>query len=95
MNKKFIIFSVGKLLEILAFILLIPATIAFCEIEASTFFSAVFDYRLVGFIIAILTSFLIGNLLKFIGSRELTGSGLKEGFAIVFQFSAVWEIVLD
>ena len=83
MNKKFVIFAVGKLLEIIAFILLIPASIAFVEIKASNFLAAVFDYRLLGFIIAIITSFSVGNVLKLIGNRQLKGIGVKEGFAIV------------
>jgi trk system potassium uptake protein TrkH len=83
MNKSFIIFSVGKLLEILALILLIPAGIAFFEIQSRTFPSILFDYKLLGFIIAIVSSFICGNLLKFIGSKELTGTGIREGFAIV------------
>ena len=83
MNKSFIIFSVGKLLEILALTLLIPAGIAFFEIPSRTFPSILFDYKLLGFIIAIVSSFICGNLLKFIGSKELTGTGIREGFAIV------------
>ena len=83
MNKYFIIFSVGKLLEILALILLIPAGIAFYEIPLKTFPSLLFDSRLLGFIIAIVSSFICGNLLKLIGSKELTGTGIREGFAIV------------
>ena len=83
MSKSFIIFSVGKLLEILALTLLIPAGIAFFEIPSRTFPSILFDYKLLGFIIAIVSSFICGNLLKFIGSKELTGTGIREGFAIV------------
>ncbi|MFH1552263.1 MAG: potassium transporter TrkG [Candidatus Omnitrophota bacterium] len=83
MNKNFIIFSVGKLLEILAFILIIPAAIAFFEIPSKVFPGIIFDYRLLGFVIAILSSFICGNLLKIIGSKELTGTGIREGFAIV------------
>ena len=59
MNRNFIIFSVGKLLEILAFILLIPATIAFFEIKSTSFITAILDYRLIGFVVAIITAFLM------------------------------------
>ncbi len=83
MNKSFITFSVGKLLEILAFILLIPATIAFLEIPSKAFPDIIFNYKLLGFIIAIVSSFICGKLLKIIGSKELTGTGIREGFAIV------------
>lgn len=83
MNKKFIIFSVGKLLEILALILIIPASIAFLEIKQESFLGAILDYRLVGFIIAIVTSFTAGSLLKAAGNSKLNEAGIKEGFAIV------------
>ena len=83
MNKRFIIFSVGKLLEILALVLLVPAGIAFFEIPAKSFPSVFCDPRLLGFLIAIVSSFVIGNLLKLLGNRELTGTGIREGFAIV------------
>ncbi len=83
MNKRFIIFSVGKLLEILALILFVPAGIAFFEIPDKVFPSILCDTRLLGFVIAIVSSFVCGNLLKLIGSKELTGTGIREGFAIV------------
>ena len=83
MSKSFIIFSVGKLLEILAFILFIPAAIAFFEIPSKVFPDIIFDHKLLGFVIAIVFSFICGNFLKVIGSKELTGTGIREGFAIV------------
>lgn len=83
MNKRFITFSVGKLLEILAFVLLVPAGIAFFEIPVKTFPEILLNYKLFGFVIAIVSSFICGNLLKLIGKNELTGSGIREGFAIV------------
>jgi trk system potassium uptake protein TrkH len=83
MSKKFIVFSVGKLLEVLAFILLIPASIAFHEIKSADFLTAFSDYRLLGFTVAIISSFLLGNLLKIFGDDQLSGTGLREGFAIV------------
>ncbi|MGD2278517.1 MAG: TrkH family potassium uptake protein [Candidatus Omnitrophota bacterium] len=83
MNTKFIIFAIGKLLEILALILLIPAGIAFLEIRPGALPDVLLDPGLLGFIIAIIVSFICGNLLKAIGSRELIGNGIRDGFAIV------------
>jgi trk system potassium uptake protein TrkH len=83
MNKKFIIFSVGSLLEILSYILIVPALIAFFEIPSKNLPGVFFDYRLLGFVIAIITSFVCGHLLKRLGAKELTGTGIREGFAIV------------
>ena len=83
MNKKFIIFSVGKLLEIFSYFLIIPALIAFFEIQSKNFPGCLFDPRLFGFIIAIIASFICGKFLKRFGENELTGTGIREGFAIV------------
>jgi trk system potassium uptake protein TrkH len=82
-NKKFILFSLGKLFEILSFILLVPAIIAFLEIYPRRLPDIIFDPRLSGFIQAIVLSFICGNILKLLGDRELKGSGIREGFAIV------------
>jgi len=83
MNKNFIIFSVGKLLEILAFILLIPAGIALLEIPAKAIPGIFIDHRIMGFIVAIVSAFICGTLLKLLGDKKLTGTGIREGFAIV------------
>lgn len=83
MNERFIIFSVGKLLEILALVLLVPAGIAFFDIPEPAFPSFLLDHRLLGFVIAIVSSFVFGNLLKLYGNKELAGTGIREGFAIV------------
>ncbi len=83
MNKSFIIFSIGKLVEVLALILLIPAAIAFFEIPSGILSEKLLDPRIFGFLIAIVSSFICGNMLKFIGKNEITGTGIKEGFAIV------------
>jgi len=82
-NKKFIVFSVGTLLELLGFILIIPASIAFFEIPSRIFPEVFLDYRLLGFIIAIPASLLCGFFLKVIGEEKLSGTGIREGFAIV------------
>ena len=83
MNPKFITYSIGKLLEILALILLIPAGIAFLEVQPRVFPGIFFDHRLLGFIVAIIASLAAGNLLKLVGSKELVGNGIRDGFAIV------------
>ena len=72
MNKSFIIYSIGKLLEILALTLFIPAAIAFAEIPEKVFPAVLLNLNLIGFIIAIILSLICGNFLKLIGSKELT-----------------------
>ena len=83
MNKKIIIFALGRLLEILSYFLMIPALIALFEVSSKDVAGLIFDPRISGFIIAMATSFICGNILKRLGARELTGTGIKEGFAIV------------
>lgn len=83
MNVKFIFFCLGILLKVLAFILIIPALIAFLEIPLKIFPKILFDPRLLGFLIAIVSSFVCGIFLSASGSKELTGTGIREGFAIV------------
>ncbi|MFH1380455.1 MAG: potassium transporter TrkG [bacterium] len=83
MNKKFIIYSIGRLLEILSYIVLIPAAIAFFEINHHTILYILRHSSMLGFNITIIASFVCGTILKNFGQRELIGSGIKEGFAIV------------
>lgn len=83
MNKKFIFFSIGILLEILSLILVIPATISFFEIENKIFPAFLYDFRILGFIIAIISSFVAGFILRKNGTNKIEGTGIKEGFAIV------------
>lgn len=83
MNKKFIYFSLGTILEILAVIMFIPAIIAFFEIGNQEISKKFLDFRLSGFIIAIISSFVCGIILRAKGNKNLTGSGIREGFAIV------------
>ena len=51
MNKKFIIYSVGKLLEVLAIILLVPAAIAFYEIPDKVFPAVLLHQALFGLLL--------------------------------------------
>ncbi|MBD3379817.1 MAG: TrkH family potassium uptake protein [Candidatus Omnitrophica bacterium] len=83
MNPRFITYSVGKLLEILALVLFIPAGIAFYNLLPEGYPAMLLDHRLSGFIIAILSSFFCGMILKLAGDREISGNGIREGFAIV------------
>jgi len=82
-KKRFIIFSVGTLLEIIAFIFLIPAAIAFFEIRDSGPIQLFSDPQLRGFLIASISSLICGIILRCVGNKEITGTGVKEGFAIV------------
>ncbi|MCG8431261.1 MAG: TrkH family potassium uptake protein [Candidatus Omnitrophica bacterium] len=83
MNRKFILFSLGKLLVVLSFLLLVPAVIAYFEIAAGSLTDSLFDARLAGFVIAILSSLLCGIVCRVFGSGKLAGTGIREGFAIV------------
>lgn len=83
MNHRFIIYSIGKLLQVLAMVLLIPAAIAVSECHAVSFARLIVDVRFQGFFIAILCSFCIGTLLTFLKRSPINGNLVREGFAIV------------
>lgn len=70
-------------MEILAYILIIPTGIAFFEIQSKVLVDSIKHPALLGFLIAIAGSFLCGRFLKIVGSKELSGTGIREGFAIV------------
>ncbi|MFC1577133.1 TrkH family potassium uptake protein [Candidatus Omnitrophota bacterium] len=83
MDKKFILFSVGKILEIFSFVLVIPLAISFFEIPLGKLPASLIDHRFSGFVIAICSSFALGSLLKYLGTSTVSGRGIREGFAIV------------
>lgn len=83
MNKRFILFSLGIILEILASILIIPALIAFHELPNELILNKCLSPAFYGFAISIVSSFIVGRSLKSIGTNKLIGTGIKEGFAIV------------
>ena len=83
MNKKFVIFSIGKLLEILAICMLIPLAIAIYESPVRSLPDIFSNSDVSGLLIAIISSLIFGNILKLLGSKELSGNGIREGFAIV------------
>jgi trk system potassium uptake protein TrkH len=83
MDKKFILFSTGKILEIFSMILFIPLAISLAEIPEKSFPNIIYDYRIWGFVTAILLSYAFGVLLKLSGKTAVSGNGIREGFAIV------------
>ena len=83
MNSSFIVNSVGKLLQILGLVLIIPALIGVYEVSPNNFHDYISNPAISGFTIAIPLSLLIGTLLTLIKPTRLIGNGTKEGFAIV------------
>ncbi|MFH1996694.1 MAG: TrkH family potassium uptake protein [Candidatus Omnitrophota bacterium] len=83
MDKKFVVFSVGKILEIISFILFIPLAISFFEIPLKKLPFCLFDHRFFGFLITIVATFAFGSALKLLGRSTIAGKGIREGFAIV------------
>lgn len=83
MNIRFVTYSIGKLLQVLAMVLLIPAAIAVAECMPLPAGALIADVRFRGFFIAILASLIVGTPLTLI-KRDLTSSTpVREGFAIV------------
>jgi trk system potassium uptake protein len=83
MNIHFIRYSIGKLLQLLSFTLLIPATIAFFEPHRSPFPTLFLDEKLFGFLIAALLSLVTGTVLTLLPQKHMDEKNVREGFAIV------------
>jgi trk system potassium uptake protein len=82
MNKRYVIYSVGKLLQILALVLIAPALIALFEIDGGllTRFS---HYNMAGFLIAIAVSLAAGTIMATAFRKKKDRIDVREGFAIV------------
>lgn len=93
MKKKFVAFALGLMLEVLAFIMIIPAIMTFLDLSDKSFPACLLAPELIGFVVAIISSFIFGTILKALGNTDLPGAGIKEGFAIVtfgWIFSALF-----
>lgn len=83
MNARFVLASVGKLLQVLGVVLLIPTAIAVAESWPLGWPGSLFDVRLSGFLLTIPISVLVGTILSGLPRRDMHGPGVREGFAIV------------
>jgi len=83
MNTHFIRFSLGKLLQLLSFFMLIPAVVALFEVPHTCFTAFFFDAKLLGFTIAIVASLCTGTILTLLPHTETDDKSIREGFAIV------------
>lgn len=82
MNYRFVFYSIGKLLQSLGLILLVPASIAWFD-TPGTYMVRIFSPQLFGFILAILISVLVGTLLVMVYRKNRGRIDIREGFAIV------------
>jgi trk system potassium uptake protein len=82
MNHRYVIYSIGKLLQILALVLIVPALIALFETGGSlwTRFS---HHNLKGFLIAIAVSLVAGTIMAATSRKNKGRIDVREGFAIV------------
>lgn len=83
MNKHFVIYSIGKLLQVLSMVLLIPAALAISECLPAPLIQIILDVRFYGFFITILASLITGTLLTIKQPDRIHGNLVREGFAIV------------
>ena len=83
MNKYFVIYSIGKLLQVLSIVLLIPAAIAIYECAPTSIIPLFSDVRFTGFFYTILASLIIGTALTILKPGKISGNLVREGFAIV------------
>ncbi len=83
MNHRFVIYSIGKLLQVLAAVMCIPAGIALFEAMPARFSALILDRRLFGFVLAIGLALCTGSALALVRRRPIQGNAVREGFAIV------------
>ncbi len=83
MNTSFVTNAIGKLLQVLGLVMIIPALIAVWEVSPTSFVDAFHDPALGGFMIAIPLALLFGTILGLIKPTRLIGNGVREGFTIV------------
>jgi len=83
MHKTAVGYAIGKLMQILGGILLVPLGIAWYDCRDRTAIEILAVPEVLGFVLAVLLSLLLGTLMVilFRGGREL--QGVKEGYAIV------------
>jgi trk system potassium uptake protein len=82
MNYKYVLYSVGKLLQILALVLVAPALIAFFETGGS-FGARITHTNLTGFLIAIAVSLAAGTIMAAAFRKDKGRIDVRGGFAIV------------
>ena len=83
MNSRFVLYATGKLLQVLALILLIPALIALREIPSAPVHTVLADSRLLGFLVAMVASLVAGSAMALVSRKRESHGGIREGFAIV------------
>jgi len=82
MNYKYVLYSVGKLLQILALVLAAPALIAFFE-RSESFGARITHPNLTGFLTAIAVSLAAGTIAAAAFRKNKGRIDVREGFAIV------------
>ncbi len=83
MNTSFIITSIGTLLQVLAIVMVVPATIACVEMRPETVGAIFHTPGVTGFIISMMLSALLGIPLSKMRQKPLHSNAVREGFAIV------------
>lgn len=83
MDKKIVFYVTGRLMMILAAILVAPLAISFIYTFPDSFGEVFTDSEKTGFLAGILLSLLLGFILTTVYRSEKTLEGIKEGFAIV------------
>ena len=100
MNSRYILHATGKLLQVLALVLLVPGAIALWETRGGTPVAVLSDARVLGFVLAIAGSSVTGSLLVVSCRRRAANGGIREGFAIVtlgwllFTFFGSWPLLV-
>jgi trk system potassium uptake protein TrkH len=83
-NHRFVLFAIGKMLQVLALVLFLPFLVALFSIGLHPFPGVLLNPETLGFLIAIASSFLCGTVFVLVYRRKGKDHGsIREGFAIV------------
>ncbi len=83
MKKRAILYIIGKLLQIIALVMLIPLGIAFFSDAPDLTVSALLHPAIIGFIISIAGSLTVGTILSILTREFQYDIGIREGYAVV------------
>lgn len=83
MNKGTVFYVTGRLMTVMAAIMVIPFAISFFYRIPDSFSGIFFDPEKLGFFLAIILSALVGFIIMLVFKTDRQLEGIKEGFAIV------------
>ena len=83
MNGKAVAYAIGKMMQIMGVILCVPLGIAVYDLREFSFANLISHPETIGFIVAIITCFIVGTLVSYSYRADRDQQRIREGYAIV------------